>query len=174
MPSECLSFIVKAGGTAASKFVLRNDNATTVEIELSVTPFVMRGGVKGADPHECEAAVRFLDAHGDEVSSPVCLAAFQCVELWIEITTVGDCWCDCAHWDAVLSAKGCGVCHTLCLDLFVSDGCVPEAKVEPTPKPEPCPPSRETMKDEMRSIMMELMVEFRDENRAKAAAKTAK
>lgn len=127
----CLQFVAAAGGTARAKFVLRNDNATTVEIKLEVTDFVLRGS---APPTICDGAkVRFLDANGDEVSNPLCLAAFQCVELWIEIELAGDCWADCEYWDAKLTAKGCGMCHELCLTLYVTDGCAPEFEPEPAP-----------------------------------------
>jgi hypothetical protein len=133
VPAECLKFIAPKGGKAAAKFVLRNDNATTVEIDLAVTKFVER-----VSHTECDAVVTFHDAHGDPVTTPICLAAFQCIELWVQVELSAPCWTACTYWDAMLTAKGCGVCHELCLEIFVADGCVPEAAIEPIPAPEDC------------------------------------
>lgn len=132
-PTTCLQLVVTDNGTARAKFVLRNDNASTVEIDLAVSDFVRRDDTTDVQ----KGTIKYLDANGDEVTSPVCLVAFQCIELWIEVT-VGD-WEDCKHYDAKLTAKGCGVCHELCLDLYVTDGCAPEFVPKPEPKPEPDP-----------------------------------
>ena len=59
-------------------------------------------------------------------------------DAWIEIEVPADCRPACQFWDAKLTAKGCGLCHELCLSLWVTDGCVPEVGPEPTG---PCAPA---------------------------------